>query len=145
MRARSRTHHVTLRVFLSLSTQCFATQRSGVGVRHIRFCEEVDNNCGEHVWTTTSVASRPGSFAPYLKLKYQEGETTKLPIILLNCILGCPVSNPGTGLIDRVFRSFLTAARQMPGQCLKIGHGSILSDPYQLIINILKFNDVWSE
>jgi hypothetical protein len=134
MRARSRAHLATLRVFLSLSTQYFATQRSSVGVRHGRFCEEVDNHCGEHVWTTTPVASRAGSCAPYLKLKYQEGETTKLCMLLLNCILGCPVSNSGTGLIDRVFRAFLTAARQMPGQCLKIGHDSILSDPYQLII-----------
>jgi hypothetical protein len=37
MRARSRAHHASLHVFLSLSTECFATQPIGVGVRHGRF------------------------------------------------------------------------------------------------------------
>jgi len=40
IRERSRAHHITLRVFLSLSTKCFTTQRNGLGLRHGRFCEK---------------------------------------------------------------------------------------------------------
>jgi len=64
MRAHSRVHHVTRRVFLSLSTKCFATQWNGIGVWHGRFCEKVDDHCGKHVWTHASVAPRAGSCAP---------------------------------------------------------------------------------
>lgn len=48
--ARSRSHHVTLHVFLPLSTKCFETHRSGIGVWHGRFFEDFDDHCGEHVW-----------------------------------------------------------------------------------------------
>ena len=114
MRARSRAHHVIIHVFLSLSTKCFPTQRCGVGVWHGWFCVEVFDHCGEHVWTPTSVVPRAGFCAPYLKLKYQEGETMKRRMALLNCILECLVSNPGAVLIEPSFSCF---SLQQPGKC----------------------------
>jgi hypothetical protein len=132
MRARSRAHHVTVHVFLSSSTKCFATQRSGVGVRHGWFREEVEDHCGKHVWTPTPVVPRAGSCAPYLKLKYQEGETTKRHMVLINYILERLLSKPGTGLIDPSFSCF---SLHQPGKCRDSASKEAMRAPFQILTN----------